>query len=212
METIKNECPHGCHRYRQSIEEIVEAGNKHKEQIVILRKLAEDQKKKISILREEKNSLLDSTDCLEVDAKRHTELSLKLSKENRELKIGIRDLRKELIEKDELLDEQIQKSVDAEVLKAKLKDLADELLKKKEENKILKEVNEKKQNDFVTNNVSLENELLNSTSKIYEELKEKMKKLEHKLERVAEKELFEERIKLFKKMEIISELRKSNLK
>ena len=144
METIKNECPHRFHRYRQSIEEIVEAGNKHKEQIVILRKLAEDQKKKISILREEKNSLLDRTDHLEVDAKRQTELSFKKTKENRELKIGIRDLRKELIEKDELLDEQIQKSVDAEVLKAKLKDLADELLEKKEENKILKEVNERK--------------------------------------------------------------------
>ena len=66
METIKYECPHGCHRYRQSIEEIVEAGNKHKEQIVILRKLAEDQKKKISILREEKTSLLDNTDNLEL--------------------------------------------------------------------------------------------------------------------------------------------------
>ena len=61
--------------------------------------------------------------------------------------------------------------------------------------------------------MSLENELLNSTSKNDEELKDKIKKLEHKLERFAEKELFEkkERIKLFKKMEIVSESRKSNL-
>ena len=48
-------------------------------------------------------------------------------------------------------------------------------------------------------------DLNENVSKNDEELKDKIKKLEHKLERVAEKELFEERIKLFKKMEIISE-------
>ena len=103
--------------------------------------------------------------------------------------------------------------MDTKVLKCKLKDLADELLEKKEENTILKEVNEKKKNGFVTNNVSLENELPNSTSKNDKELKDTVKKLEHNLERVTEKELLDkkERIRLFKKMEIISESRKSNL-
>ena len=85
MATHSYECPNGCHNYRQSLEEIVTAGNKHREMALSLKGIAEEQKKKISILREEKNSLLDRTDHLEVDAKRQTELSFKKTKENREL-------------------------------------------------------------------------------------------------------------------------------
>ena len=40
------ECPNGCHNYRQSLEEIVTAGNKHKEITLSLREIAEEKKKR----------------------------------------------------------------------------------------------------------------------------------------------------------------------
>ena len=95
MENIVYECPKGCHSYRQTIEDIVEAGNKHKEQLIILKELAQDQKNKISSLREERNNMLEQVDQLELSSKEDNELILKMTHETRALKVNIRDLKKE---------------------------------------------------------------------------------------------------------------------
>ena len=59
MEKLKYECPKRCHLYEKSFEDIITAGNKHREKVVSLTEIAREQKSKISSLREENNSLLD---------------------------------------------------------------------------------------------------------------------------------------------------------
>jgi hypothetical protein len=49
MEANVEECPNGCYKYRQSIEEVAEACNKHCEKVIALKDIAEEQKSKISI-------------------------------------------------------------------------------------------------------------------------------------------------------------------
>ena len=93
METFKYECPKRCHLYEQSFEEIVAAGSKHREKVVSLTEIAKEQKSKISSLREEKNSLLDQLDKLELDAKSDADLILRMTSETRSLKIDARNLR-----------------------------------------------------------------------------------------------------------------------
>ena len=74
METGNEECANGCYRYRQSLEEVAEAGNKHREKVIALKAIAEEQKSKISGLREEKYSLMESLDQLEYEKKENTGL------------------------------------------------------------------------------------------------------------------------------------------
>ena len=85
-----------CHKYSKSFKEIIEAGNKHREKALALKDISENQKEKISILREEKNNLLDKVDKvdkMELDAKRDSELILRMTRDTRDLKIELRDLR-----------------------------------------------------------------------------------------------------------------------
>ena len=44
-------------------------------------------------MREEKNNLLDKVDKMELDAKRDSELILRMTRDTRDLKIELRDLR-----------------------------------------------------------------------------------------------------------------------
>ena len=69
MEKIIYQCPNSCNKYSKSIEEIYQAGKKHKGQLVTCIEACEKQKEKISSLREEKNSLLEKVDDLEFDIK-----------------------------------------------------------------------------------------------------------------------------------------------
>ena len=70
MEIIRFECPKRCHLYSKSFEEIIEAGNKHRENVLALKDISEKQKVKLSSLREEKNVLLDKVDGLEHDKRK----------------------------------------------------------------------------------------------------------------------------------------------
>ena len=72
----------------------MEAGNKHKEKALALKDIAVDQKSKISTLREEKYQLQEKVDELEYDEKNQTESILKMTKENRDLKRGVSNLKK----------------------------------------------------------------------------------------------------------------------
>ena len=73
METGNEECANGCYRYRESLEN-AEAGNNHREKVIALKAIAEEQKSKISRLREEKYSLMESLDQLEYEKKENTGL------------------------------------------------------------------------------------------------------------------------------------------
>ena len=69
METNSYDCPNRCNMYRQSLEEIGEAGNRHKEKALSLKGIAEVQKKKTSILREEKFKFHEEKNKMEMDAR-----------------------------------------------------------------------------------------------------------------------------------------------
>ena len=93
MEMLTSECSNNCHRYRQSLEEIADAGNKHKEKALAIKEIAADQKNKISILPEEKYQLQDRVDQLEHENKNYTEIIRKMTRETRELKRDVWNLR-----------------------------------------------------------------------------------------------------------------------
>ena len=60
------ECQNGCHRYKQSIDEIYEAGVKHRKRLLEVKELADSQKTKIVDLRKEKNRLQEIVDDQEI--------------------------------------------------------------------------------------------------------------------------------------------------
>jgi hypothetical protein len=156
------ESPQGCHRYRQSIKEIVEAANKHKEKLASLKQIAEGQKVKISSLREERNALLHNVDQLEFKQKNDDEMMLRMTREMRDLKVQIRDLRMDVIEKEEVIKEQSDNVLSVNALKTKANDLEDEIVEKDEEILYLKQVVEKHSSIQEVSSLSLEHELRNS--------------------------------------------------
>ena len=51
------ECTYGCSKYNKSVDEIVNAGHKHREKLFAIKDIAEDQKEKIRLLRNQKSQL-----------------------------------------------------------------------------------------------------------------------------------------------------------
>ena len=61
------ECTYGCSKYNKSVDEIVNAGTKHREKLLAIKQIAEDQKEKIRLLRNQKSSLENDIDKLTDD-------------------------------------------------------------------------------------------------------------------------------------------------
>ena len=185
MEDSVEQCQNGCFKYRQSIEEVAEACNKHREKVIALKDIAEEQKSKISILREEKYSLLDKVDQLEYDDKRSSDLILRMTRETRDLKIEVKNLRMKTIEQEETIKEENGENEEFKLLKVKTKDLEDELFLKDHKISELEAAVEKskemfeKRNDVEENYVKKENKSL----KVQVEL------LEAKVKEIKDKEL-----------------------
>ena len=142
IETIVYACPKGCHRYRQSFEEIVDDGNKHKEKLVALKDMAVNQKIIISSLRKYKDELLDNIDQLELKEQNANDMISRMSKETKKLKIQIRELRKDAIEREEEFNEISKHVMNSKDLKSKVKDLEDEIEEKDEEILHIKQLGE----------------------------------------------------------------------
>ena len=79
------ECPNGCHRYSKSIDEIFRAGSKHKEKLLCLKSIAENQKKRISSLQGEKGKLFEQVQQLEEDVEIGQNIVKKQSSEKEKL-------------------------------------------------------------------------------------------------------------------------------
>ena len=202
------ECPNRCDRYTKSIDEIFAAGKKHKDKLLALIEVSEKQKSKISSLREEKNSLLDKVDQMELDDKCRVELVIKMTNEQRALKIELRDVRMVLIEQEELIREKTENQDTNEFLKIKMKDLEDELQ--------LKDIKISNLEVLVKEKTILEKTLeseINSAGKDEEDLEAKIKFLEADIMKKKEKEISDKNVRdvLFKRMDILSESRKCNL-
>ena len=52
-------CLKGCEKYSKTIDEIFEAGAKHKEKLIALKKIADNQKSKIFCLRKHRDEIAD---------------------------------------------------------------------------------------------------------------------------------------------------------
>ena len=63
IEDLKNDtrgtCAKGCDKYSKSVDEIYEAGVKHKSKLVDLKEIADEQKVKISCLRKHRDEMRD---------------------------------------------------------------------------------------------------------------------------------------------------------
>ena len=152
MEISSFDCPNRCHRYRQSLDEIVEAGNKHREKAVSLKVIAEEQKRKISILRGEKFKFQEEIDKMEMDARSEHESFMKTAKENICLKEKVKAFQLELIENENLDNEIRNKDLQHQInlLVSKNKDLEDEVITKSQKVFELEEAVEKlKERDII---------------------------------------------------------------
>jgi hypothetical protein len=107
--------------------------------VTALRSIAEEQKKKISILRDEKFNLQENFEQLELDFRNQTELKEKMKKENKDFKIAIRDIRKDAITKEELIQEQVEEIENLKKSVGKPNYLQDEILMKDHEISNLKD-------------------------------------------------------------------------
>ena len=130
MEMESNDCPYGCQRYRQSIEEVTLAGNKHRGKALALKEIAEEQKRKIYNLWEDRNELLDKVTQLESREKSQRDLIIRMTRETRDLKITLRDLRIDVVEKDKIIDENMKETINLKVIKKKCNDFEDEIILK----------------------------------------------------------------------------------
>ena len=92
----ENNCPNNCEKYSKSIDEIFQAGTKHREKLIALKKVADDQKKKMSILQEEKLKL--------------HRLVTNFQKENLNFKQEIREWRNKVNTREETIKEHDKKT------------------------------------------------------------------------------------------------------
>ena len=213
MEKTKSECENGCLRYRQSMDEVILAGQKHKEKLISIKVIADDQKQKISNLRAEKYKLQDEIDKLELDAQEtHAQLMNK-HKENMNLKILLKDAKNKFDEDEKLVtrNEIISLQSKVQALSRKNTDLEDEILEKGIEVLHLSEENEhfKRMESKLP---SLHNELVHETVK-EADLRNRCKRLEADLKDFKENESLErkERIDLLKHIETIENSKKEQI-
>ena len=209
MEKIVYECPNNCEKYSKSIDEIFQAGKKHKEKLLTVIELSETQKLKISSLREEKNNLLDQVDQLEHDKKNDNKLILRMTRENGELKRELIDYRRKAIEQDELLREHKYESEVNHSFAVKLKDLEDEIFMK--DHKISKlETKVKKSEVIAHENIDFEMKSIETQNEL---LKDQVKTLEAEIMTIKKKEISDKikRDNLFQIMDANMKSRKINL-
>ena len=78
MEDLIYQCPNGCLKYRKTMDEIIIAGQKHKEILTAIKVIADDQKRIISKLREDKYKLQEEVDEFESKAQIDHEIIAKV--------------------------------------------------------------------------------------------------------------------------------------
>ena len=114
------------------MDEVIEAGQKHKDKLNAIKVIAEEQKQKISILREEKYKLQDEIDQFEVrEQTKHVKV-MNTYKKNINLNVEVKQLEKELKENDTMTNREKATVLELKVesLIRKNTDLQNEVLEK----------------------------------------------------------------------------------
>ena len=81
---VPEECSFGCKKYNKSVEEIVTAGKKHKEKLLALKEIADEQKEKIILLRNQKSQLEKQVDKVNDDLEMEKQFILTIQKDSRQ--------------------------------------------------------------------------------------------------------------------------------
>ena len=95
------ECQNGCERYSKSIDEIYQAGSKHREKVLSLKSIAENQKKKILNIQAEKANLQEQVQQLEEDVVIGQKIVKQQSGDKEKLYFRLEECKKQLNEKEE---------------------------------------------------------------------------------------------------------------
>ena len=208
----KRVCSCGCQKYTKSMDEVVEALEKHRNAAVHLKEVAEAQRKKVNNYRELTTKMQDDLDNLEIEIKEKDHLTAKVLKEKSNLENEV----KFLIEKLDLKNEDIiriefdlkkQKEVSQKLFRSIMDEkeqLKEELViangQQKEDKVMIKTAKEEKENMLAdirllmddSKKLNLENskkvELLMELKEEKEMLNEKLNNLERKNEKVKDYE------------------------
>ena len=78
-------CKNGCQKYNKSVDEIVQAASKHREAVVALKSIGENQKTKITGYKDQVVKMQAQIDKLEFENDAEKELVARLTDENRVL-------------------------------------------------------------------------------------------------------------------------------
>ena len=98
-EKEENVCLDGCNQYNKSMDEVVYYTQKHKDSLIIMKTLAENQKSKISSLREERNKMMDQLDQQEIEMERENQINVTLIREKDNLSKRAKYLEHEIEDK-----------------------------------------------------------------------------------------------------------------
>ena len=223
------ECTYGCNKYNKSVDEIVTAGNKHREKVLALKDIAEEQKEKIYVLRKQKSQLENQVDKLKDDLEMEKQYVYTIQKDFSKKNSKTKDDLKASEESQKALAKENSDYLEIlQSLKKKYEDL-ESLIEKKEQAMKVKEeeyVNISKKLDFIKPKLEsslrenrslhervdiLENEKSVISSKAIEELQEKTNELEHaykdkQLVFIKNKDLEDEILQQEKQIKILNEI------
>ena len=87
MENNVQVCQKGCHKYKQTMDEVVDTVGKEKNAATAWKDVCSKQKKKLSELRAVKMSMQNRIDQLDLDLEFEKNMSQKFVKKNRTLKL-----------------------------------------------------------------------------------------------------------------------------
>ena len=96
-------CPNGCQNFEVKMEDVINAGNKHRDAAIALKEVVNSQKKKLQDYRDFTVRLQDDFDCLENEIREKEEFVQKVSRERNECQNEI----KFLVEKVEMKNEDL---------------------------------------------------------------------------------------------------------
>lgn len=98
-------CENGCHKYNKSMDEVVQAGYKHRNNVLAVKEVAENLKKKIQKLKEENSKLFLEKKQHEEDANDGYEMLQNVRERERKLQIELKECKGDFQKKDAELGE-----------------------------------------------------------------------------------------------------------
>ena len=83
----KNKCENGCHRYNKSMDDAVKAAAKRRDAALALKDISDNQRTKLAEFREQRISMQNLVDQLDLDSDVEGEFTGKVSSEKKDWKL-----------------------------------------------------------------------------------------------------------------------------